>query len=338
MKTYSIEELGKYNSDNVNDNYVCHVTTKEQHDRLKQYFERITDWDKSSNYYLLSWCGNYNQPYYKTIEFEQINFPDMTIQERFSEFKKDILTKVDQFEQILKQPTAEENNSVDNNDFKDGEWLYLNKSNIVRIQRYNQNEFYQLRNGEFDEGYNPVWGSVDRVEIHQGNYTKATKEQIEFVLTKVAKWKGFKPGVKVNRSKFEDPINNTITIKDYNHTNNILYFSRPELIEYNGLIIYKQGIWAEIIKEDDQVIVDGYRAEYCVGQLASKYILFGPSTCKDSIRLTLEELKAIKTVMNLNKQFKYPFTIGETSINVLTQVNKNLSKEQLNILINKLEK
>jgi hypothetical protein len=420
MKKYSIEELSvNYNNIDENKNYVCHVTTKEQHYILKQHFKNMREWNPIYNYYLLpcpGWCA---YSYYRTIEFNEINFPDTSsIQEQFKEFKQDMFAKVDSFEQLLKQSVIEEEDDEyklndyvkiisdgkgnwstfkvgdifqikeikdefylrselgrstgvhkdlvrkatteeiskfnQTNDFKEGDWLYKEVNDQKVLFRYssqtensyNTTEGYIINPNHISEFKSTIENEYYHFTV-KTNVTKATTKQIEDVLTQVALWKGFKDGVKVNRSKFEKCISDTIII-DKKDKHVIIYYSFSDSLEYNYYTIYKQGTWAEIIKEENNdVIVDGHKAEIAESvyidtknntRETTKQILFGPPTCKDSKRLTLEELKAIKVVMNLNKQFKYPFTIEEESIRVLTEVNKNLSKDQIDILINKLEK
>ena len=40
MKKYSIEELNVYHYNDTTKDYVCHITSKEQHDKLKKHSNR----------------------------------------------------------------------------------------------------------------------------------------------------------------------------------------------------------------------------------------------------------------------------------------------------------
>lgn len=66
---YTIKELNTYRRE---DSIVCHITSEEQYNRLKTICPKISEYYKNKSYYLCSFAGYSENPYYNTIEFNQI--------------------------------------------------------------------------------------------------------------------------------------------------------------------------------------------------------------------------------------------------------------------------
>jgi predicted DNA-binding helix-hairpin-helix protein len=83
----------------------------------------------------------------------------------------------------------------------------------------------------------------------------------------------------------------------------------------------------EKAKKELDIVVDGYKAEF-----NNKTVSFG---CKKDI--TVEELKAVKIVMNMSKKFEMLFEIGRNTVILEKNAQRSLSIEQIDKLISKLE-
>lgn len=87
------------------------------------------------------------------------------------------------------------------------------------------------------------WGSGINMYNGTNDWKPATEEEIEAVLTKEANKRGFVKGVKVNQLAFGSDYKNQWTVNS--HPANYIY-SEDEL-GVGGIIVYKQGKWADIL-------------------------------------------------------------------------------------------
>lgn len=134
--------------------------------------------------------------------------------------------------------------------WKKGEWLYFkgfnpSKELIVRFDSINNNdnivtkEYYTVyADGDIYEGESDNY-------IDKKNVTKATPEQIQRILTIVAKHKGFVEGVKVNQKPAYNGLGDVYKL---NSDRSDYDFVRDNLA-IDGCGIYREGKWAEIVKE-----------------------------------------------------------------------------------------
>lgn len=124
--------------------------------------------------------------------------------------------------------------------FKKDEWLYWSKNNSRALLRYNNSfngsvttdEYYQLYEHDklIDSGSKSNY-------VYIKDCTKATSQQIQEILTIVAKHKGFVEGV-----KYISPISkvNNTCIGDF------IYNEYNDILSCNGIAIYNISKWATI--------------------------------------------------------------------------------------------
>lgn len=122
--------------------------------------------------------------------------------------------------------------------YKYNEWLLC----YTRLSEYNILMAYG-----FDDKGN--W----REEGNFGNtpslWIEATKEEVEAALISEAKRRGFKEGVKIDRSMFPTIINEPVTL--FNVKTIYRYFPEENTLDYSGYTIFTNGKWAEIIQEKE---------------------------------------------------------------------------------------
>jgi hypothetical protein len=75
---YTIQDLNKYSYQSEN-NIVVHITTSGQHARLQKVCPKMANFNFSKSYYLTSAHGYAETPYYKTIEFSDIDLGEKII-------------------------------------------------------------------------------------------------------------------------------------------------------------------------------------------------------------------------------------------------------------------
>lgn len=230
-------------------------------------------------------------------------------------------------------------------EYEKGKWYYFSFGECNGIIKYSHLEKYS--------GYNTVhgtefyWFKGDALKTDSTNFSNndwerslslATKYQIEAILEKVAESKGFILGATYKSMRIAYRV---YTLEYfYRLKYNI---DKDKLIHCvkNGTVgicsIYSNGKWAEIISNED-VVVDGHKAEISYSSVDSsiRTIRFGHAKCNDSKELTLEDLKAILKVMELNTKFKGIFKISQTEINC-DEKNYFLSKTDVEKLIKKLK-
>lgn len=121
--------------------------------------------------------------------------------------------------------------------FKEGEWMYAEINGAIAIRRYKQNEGYTIN-------------SSNEVYTHEANWsndyeltytTKATPEQIEKILTKVAEFNGYKEGVKLKHLYSDSEF--------ILESSNFKYKEKNDLLLYGGCIVYQSGKWVTIIEQ-----------------------------------------------------------------------------------------
>lgn len=173
-------------------------------------------------------------------------------------------------------------------EYKIGEWLYYEdkyycgiygifRYNGIRDNIYDSLESYQIHNADFIEhGEEKTFCSKNKVK------GKATKEQIEEVLRKVAEYKGYKEGVYIQSLK-------------YNQQENLLRDYKPTLDTFNNLwkghsILYQDGKWAKIVKE---IEIAGFIAKF-----DGEVVKFG---CQ---QFSYEEIKAIYKLLKQVGNYK----------------------------------
>lgn len=179
---------------------------------------------------------------------------------------------------------------------------------------------YDNNNGGFRIGGNGYTYGKD--------FKLATKQEIEQHLIAEAKKRGFGKGIKwINPiyKKYEFASKGNFT-SEFSR-DNIIYL----YLDHNT--IYNKGEWAKIIK-DEEIEISGYKAKF---DEARKTVQFG---CKT---ITLEELKAVLVVMELNKKFDYKFSISNNVIYTIGECGKygeirnGVTKETIQKLIKTLE-
>lgn len=101
------------------------------------------------------------------------------------------------------------------------------------------------------EGYGFDLSGWQKLTIwSQHNLRLATDEEVKTALVKEAEKRGFKNGVKYKNVNTEEQ--ETQTIKDFKH----IFCSTSFLTDGWGGAIFKDGIWAEIIKETEVSLTD----------------------------------------------------------------------------------
>lgn len=158
--------------------------------------------------------------------------------------------------------------------FEVGEWLYYSYTGmsysykflfrfngICEISSYIiSNELYEISS----DGRVQISIDKDAKVTNYKNATKATPEQIESVLTKVAEHKGFKEGVKFKSavSKYIYPVYNQGLMWDTKYNYGLYPKESPNTIG-SGCIYYnggETGKWAEIITEPKLTLEEVYKA------------------------------------------------------------------------------
>ena len=213
-------------------------------------------------------------------------------------------------------------------EFKVGDWVkHIGGSSTICKNGY----IYKL---EDIDSYGWVYHICDdgsRNGYNKKHYKLATKQEIEQHLIAEAKRRGLKEGV-----KYKYPHRPHINIREcfykfYTNSSNDLCDGEKG----NGNIIFNNldNTWAEIIK-DEEIEISGYKAEF---DKVRKTVQFG---CKT---VTLEELKAVLVVMELNAKFKYQFIIAENEIfttrneSSFGELENGVTKETIKKLIKILE-
>jgi hypothetical protein len=190
-------------------------------------------------------------------------------------------------------------------DYEEGEWIYGTTSNskfIFRFQSINgncvpTNEYYQVFENEAKKCVCGDAENIVSVDMLKNDCHKATNTEITFILAKVAIFKGYKIGAKV---KSMLNVENVWFIE----TDKFYYGSQGLFV--NNILIYSEGKWVEIIKEEPEVLISGHKAQF---DLQNKTVKFG---CKKP--LDIDDLKAIARVMDINKDFKAAFCVSGIGI------------------------
>lgn len=133
--------------------------------------------------------------------------------------------------------------------FKDKQWLYCEGSHYPFIIKYKSGgngdrfEFYEQYGinkviplfGELDEKFNS--SADDMYKNH------ATEEQLTKILGKVAKLKGYKVGKEITvPSNASNKANEEVTILNKER----VYNMETDELSLGGLIVYADGVWAEL--------------------------------------------------------------------------------------------
>lgn len=188
--------------------------------------------------------------------------------------------------------------------FKVGDWVkYIGVSSTICKNGY----IYKLEDIDSDGWVYHICDDGSRNGYRKKNYKLATKQEIEQHLIAEAKRRGFGKGIKwinpiYENYEFASKGNFTSEFSG----DNIIYL----YLDHNT--IYNKGEWAEIIK-DEEIEISGYKAKF---DKARKTVQFG---CKT---ITLEELKAVLVVMELNKKFDYRFSISNNVICTIGEWHK----------------
>jgi hypothetical protein len=147
--------------------------------------------------------------------------------------------------------------------FEKGDWIYINGGmwySLLKFDSYNIPDddyfsvtedytIYTVGNVIEIRGYSNKWP----VNTHHSiNYSKATPEQIQDILSRVAIHKGFKEGVRFTG----------IHLSDYCVTTPFIYCKQSDRLVTNiGWSIYHKGKWAEIV-EDAPKYVECVKSDY----------------------------------------------------------------------------
>jgi len=243
--------------------------------------------------------------------------------------KKLVLEKIEKLEKELKD--LKESLKEEDNQFKDGDWLYFTFAGGGLLKyRYTEPRGYGNAIGYYEVYY---WRLGKLIEERNEELTntkwentlvKATSQQILSELSKIANYKGFKLGT--NYKSAYDNCNGGRVGGCWRSDSGNLYDICGEYIYYNGK-------WAEII-EKPIIKIENYIAEFNKNE---KTVKFG---CKT---ISLEQLKAIQIVCNLNKQFDICFEIATCKrsedyyIKEQGSSSRELWKKEIEELIKELE-
>jgi hypothetical protein len=243
----------------------------------------------------------------------------------------------------LKQIASNSIKELKKLEYEKGKWYYFSFGECSGIIKYSHLEKYP--------GFNTIYGTefywldgdileIDNTDFSNNDWERslslATKYQIETILKKVAELKGFKLGA---------TYKSTCRIYTLAHFYKLKYDVDKDRLVHSvkdGTVgvcsIYSNGKWAEIIKHDKDVIINGYKAEVTYSSIDSsiRVIRFGHAKFNDFKELTLGDLEAILKVMKLNTKFKGIFKISSEGINC-DEKNYFLSKTDVEKLIKKLK-
>lgn len=203
-------------------------------------------------------------------------------------------------------------------EFKVGDWVCFD-GEVVKSAPCRIKYIYEDGNGVGEDG--------TYKKLSCGKYRLATKQEIEQHLIAEAKRRGFEKGVRYNYPHLPH-INERLCSGTF-HLNDL-----NDLCDYSSVIYRNEdNAWAEIIK-DEEIKISGYKAKF---DKARKTVQFG---CKT---ITLEELKAVLVVMELNKKFDYRFSISNNVICTIGECDRYgeirncVKKETIQKLIKILE-
>ena len=229
-------------------------------DLMKMGYKSVVDYSKVLNGFIFNY---WNETYIDNKEkFSQLIIGELT---RFDVNKT--FTLPDQYSEALEFAKAQITSDWWTKDqFKVGEWLYKEASDCFLLFRFNSKtdfgDFF-AKESYFIDMKNPHFIREIREDnlITNNNITRATTEQIERILSKVAVWKGYKDGVKINipygkNDKYTGPIEGNLFEYD---ADDVLYNLTSKYI----IPIYKAGQWVEIIKDSPPDIkINGYTVNF----------------------------------------------------------------------------
>jgi len=224
--------------------------------------------------------------------------------------------------------------------FPHNSWVYMNDKWTERIVRVNQiinnSEIKYFEQYIFDKSTNRILNNntckPNYIQITGRDPNEiiriATKEDILRLLILVAIDKGFKKGIKY-KSVYSDLINVCKSDEfelsiDEDDSNCINLVCEEYFIYYNGK-------WSEVIKEP----AINFGCDHAEFDYDNKIVKFGSYT------FSVKQLEAIKTVIELNVQFKHEFEItgfinNGGDIVLASERRPLLSVNDINTLINQL--
>lgn len=180
---------------------------------------------------------------------------------------------------------------------KKGDWLYAellsSRGFIFKLS--------EIKNGKdyyFSERYSDKEGNGPYVIK---DYIKglATPSQIEKFLTLEAERRGFKKGVKY-KSAYDN--------KKHGICNGIFKYDADEqMLESDGVAIYDEGKWAEIIKQSELPEINGHKGKI-VNKCGTKTAVYG---CHDQYAEPLSGAIAKKQAMQILNITSFRHTSGE---------------------------
>lgn len=133
--------------------------------------------------------------------------------------------------------------------FKEGEWRHLLLQDSEMIFRFKQSfddtletdEYYQVKNDSVIGS-----GESNRLSNRKDDHTRATPEQIERILSVVARHKGYNKGKEISLIKGRVGTKGVLESKSFTYSK-----EDDSLVSEGGssYTIYQEGTWAEIAEE-----------------------------------------------------------------------------------------
>ncbi len=222
-------------------------------------------------------------------------------------------------------------------EFEVGDWIiFLSKFDgkpvgyTTKIEELNTEAPFYI----YNENISGVWCSYDNgnggFKIGENgfkfgiDFRLATDKEIEEHLITEAKRRGFKDGVKYKYPDKPHIGERKCVGKFYVNSEKDLCDGEETGCSY---IIYNNGsnIWAEIIK-DEKIVISGYTAKF---DKVNKTVSFGYKI------ITLEELKAVLIVVNMNDRCNFALKIGAINI---SGVNRSTGNETFEVNKKTIEK
>ena len=174
------------------------------------------------------------------------------------------------------------------------------KSNITlkirRIDNYNNYDVYFFEDHDYG--------------IFSGNFRKATTEEIKEHLIKEAKKRGFKEGIKIDKTPLNYEGSKICTLRG---GEKFKYDPEKDILEWiaSADYIYKDGKWAEIIQSYPQITINGYKGEFF-----DNYVKFGCATISRYIFTDLYNSTLLERTHSFGNKEITSITIGKGTFTV----------------------
>ena len=314
-------------------NIIVDWAAKKYKEKSEKWFKNWADYSENSVIDLMSSTWGYGSKissYYKNSP--SITFEEFCKQEGIN-IDKNMKTTQQEIDELKAKLQELEDKVKSENEFKVGDWVYISKFPGCWASNFNNN---YPGNANY-----PIIAKIDNLEKRPDNLISASigdfgwdftalKEKScirKATLAEVTKYLVKEANIKYPKGTRFKTLSSTKDVYISGGEAIVPAFTNDTIGNCDGGILYSEGVWAEIIKEEEIEISD-YKAVF---NKADKTVKFG---CKT---IAKQDLEAILIVMKLNEKFDHLFYISDIDISSEDYISEGVSKETIQKLIKALE-